>query len=289
MKKWLNICTHLHGYNKKFTITTGEDYTHAILYLPESNKTARPSLTIPKENVVACTGEAPPFWESEWNMVDISKNEIINYLVKYVGYYFVGDTTNQWYPTHKPFHARHVSFSRKPLKPIYKKNKMMSIIFSVKSFIPYWTSKAPGYKYRKNIIEYILSNNLPIDIYGTGCAGIKKPHNNRVKGEFIKGEPYEDYIFHIAIENYSFPHYITEKFTNCLIYHTIPVYVGGTRVGYYYPNSCIRLTGRIEHDINIIVDILKFPQKYLKNTTRACKYLYDNNHIINYSLKLWGN
>ena len=55
-----------------------------------------------------------------------------------------------------------------------------------------------------NIVMYwckILKHELPIDIYGRGCINYIKFHSPYIKGNFENLEPYENYDFHIAIEN----------------------------------------------------------------------------------------
>ncbi len=107
-----------------------------------------------------------------------------------------------------------------------------------------------------------MSENLPIDIYGRGCQYYGT--DGRIKGEFghLSSEPYENYRFHICIENFITPHYFTEKITNTLLSSTIPVYLGCKNIDDYFPNSVIKLTGNVENDIVLLKNICENPDKY---------------------------
>ena len=69
-----------------------------------------------------------------------------------------------------------------------------------------------------------LETNLDIHIYGRGCE--EYGNDERIKGRFEDKEPYENYLYHIVIENESQEHYISEKILNCYSYDTIPIYWG---------------------------------------------------------------
>ena len=92
-----------------------------------------------------------------------------------------------------------------------KKTKLMSIMMSHKGF-------APGHGYRHILAQKILEQNLPVDIHGHGCRYYNNLNDTRLKGSFQKNEPYEDYMFHIAIENFECNHYFSEKITNTLLF-----------------------------------------------------------------------
>ena len=107
----------------------------------------------------------------------------------------------------------------------------MSIIVSEKMFYT-------GHKYRFALIKRIIESNMDIHIYGKGCKCIHpyKPET-RLKGIFKDKEPYENYLYQIVIENNQQVHYITEKYTNCLCYNTIPIYWGGININKYFGNN----------------------------------------------------
>jgi hypothetical protein len=118
---------------------------------------------------------------------------------------------------------------------------------------------APGHKYRHKLVQAILSTNYDVDIYGKGCRFYDKS-DARIKGEFTDDEPYENYDFHICIENFSLPNYTSEKYTNTVLWSTTPIYWGATNP--LFPEETIRLSGDIIKDMIMIRDILREPEKY---------------------------
>ena len=265
-KKYETLCeTHNmknYGLGKDLYITTGEDYTHAIIL-----NTAMPLLKIPKENVIGFAFEPPAF-------LGLTQ-EFINYSKKNIGKYFIGDRIF-WLDKSLTLpdlfieqysYMWHIS----PLKYIPIKNKLMSIMVSSKIY-------APGHKYRHVLVEHILKSGYPIDIYGNGTniygnganMNRKMYHNNknvdsRIKGVFTNLEPYENYTFHICIENYQTNAYFSEKISNSLLCGTTPIYWGCTNILQMFPMNVIMLTGNIIQDMTLLRDIILNPNKYVAN------------------------
>jgi hypothetical protein len=231
------------GLCKDIQITLGEDYTHVIIL-----NTAMPVIPahIPKQNVIGLAFEPLIY-------LNLTKN-FVDYAVKNIGKYFIGDKLNLPNPFIEHYsYMWHVT----PLKHIPIKMNKMSIMISMK----YHTF---GHKYRHELTSRILSEKLPIDIYGRGCKAynVDSPH---LKGEFDNIEPYESYDFHIAIENVESNHYFSEKITNPLLNGTTPIYWGCKNIESYFPNEVIRLIGNVEQDIRLIKDILENPEKYKRH------------------------
>lgn len=253
-----------YGPDKEIYITNDDDYTHAIIM-----NTAMPVLkNIPKENVVGLAFEPPIF-------LGLSL-EFVEYAEKYLKAYFIGDkydlpdvfVEKASYMWHTP-----------PLNYIPVKKNIMSIMISEKN-------NAPGHKYRHMLVQRILKMNLPIDIYGRGCSyydsftsgnQIKNMSNSifsflpkksvkdpRIKGTFTEIEPYESYVFHICIENFSTSNYYSEKIMNPLLCSTTPIYWGCRNINNYFPDSTIALSGVIETDILMLTNILKSPDEFKK-------------------------
>ena len=87
--------------------------------------------------------------------------------------------------------------------PILKpKTKLMSIMISQNCLLQVINMT---YACKRNIKQ-----NLPIDIYGRGCV-YYKTNDPRFKGQFEETEPYLDYKFHIAIENFSIDFILVKK------------------------------------------------------------------------------
>ena len=230
-----------YGINQKYYFTDGEDYTHAIIL----NK-AIPiiKVSVPKENVIGLACEPYEFLQIDLIFIEYAKKNIHKY---YIG-------TKNDLPD--PFIENHgfLWFSQ-PIHEITIKHKWMSIMVSQKTF-------APGHQYRHLLVENIIHNNLPIDIYGRGCEKYKSP---LVKGVFTNVEPYEDYLFTISIENFQNNHYFSEKIVTPMMHNCMPIYWGCKKIQNYF-DEVILLNGNLQHDLNLIVTILKEPSKYYKKT-----------------------
>lgn len=233
-------------YNITYRFTLDDDYTHAIII----NK-ATPELKISKKNVVGIAHEPPEFLNL--TPVENNDNNFINYVTKYVGTYYIGEKYNL--PEEFIEGNGYIGHCSLP-RIIINKNKCMSIMISQKLF-------TGGHNYRHQLANIIIQNKLPIDIYGYGCK-LYEP-NELLKGEFKENEHVENYLFHIAIENTQHPHYFTEKIKNPLLNGTNVLYLGCTNILNYFSNEGIYLlTGNIEYDMNLIIDILNNFQKYYK-------------------------
>ena len=230
-----------YGEDKEVWFTDNDDYTHVIIM----NK-AMPVLKIPKKNVVGLAFE--PF-----EYLNLTP-EFIQYAEQYIGKYFIGDKRG----LAEPFieHFGYMWYSN-PKREIVTKTKLMSIIVSEK----HW---APGHKYRHNLIDNIIEAKLPIDIYGRGS--IKYAHkSNNVKGDFNDTEPYEDYMYTICIENFSENHYFSEKIITPLLYNCMPIYIGCKQIHKYFDNI-IPLSGKINNDIQLLVDVFKYAGLFYRKT-----------------------
>ena len=254
-----------YGDGKKYYITNEDDYTHVIIM-----NTAMPVIPshIPKENVIGLAFEPVPYLGLTYEFVD--------YVKQNVGKYLIGDVGDKSILT-KPF-IEHYGYMwhMTPLKQFRFKDKRISIMISMKL-------ELKGHIYRHQLVNEILKQDLPIDVYGKGCELYRKGneiyglcseldgignniyHNKKqLKGEFTEIEPYERYEFHIAIENMETNHYFSEKITNTLLCGTVPIYLGCKNIEEYFPGKVIRLNGDIEHDIELLKNILREPEKYKK-------------------------
>lgn len=249
------------NYNNKYTLTCNDDYTHAIIL----NK-AMPNLKneIPKENVIGLAHEPPEFLGLVYKNNEIFKDDnylvdmnFINFVKNKVGKYYIGEKYNLPDEFIEGFgYLGHCNVSTIYKQPIIK-NKIMSLMISDKL----WTF---GHNYRHKIAQIIINNNLPIDIYGRGCS-FYETNNERLKGSFNNQEHIENYLFTIAIENTSHPHYFSEKIINPLLYKTNVIYYGCKNICDYFPKNettmsdgygIYLLNGDINHDMNIIINIL---------------------------------
>lgn len=228
-----------YGKNKSIVITDDDDYTHAIII-----NTIMPQLKIPKQNVIGLAFEPMQFLGLT--------TAFVNYAQKYIGKYYIGDKHN----LPEPFVERFgYMWHSRPPKAITDKPNLMSIVVSEKQF-------APGHIYRHKLVEQIIRNKLPIDIYGRGS---NKYSYSRTKGGFNDAEPYESYLFSVCIENFQCNHYFSEKIITPLLYNCMPVYLGCKNIDKYFDNM-INLSGNIDNDILLLTEIIKNPESYYKPT-----------------------
>ena len=248
---WERLCEtkdmNNYGIDKEIYITNDDDYTHVIIL-----NTAMPEIPshILKKNVVGLAFEPLPFL----NLT----NEFIEYATKNIEKYYIG--TKHTLPD--PF-IEYYSFMWhiNPYGSIPEKTKIMSLMISVK----YETF---GHQYRHELAKHIILNRLPIDIYGNGCE-VYSHEYTQLKGKFNEKEPYEDYLFHISIENMQTEHYFSEKVTNPLLAGCTPVYLGCLNINKYFPNNIINLSGDLESDLRLLVYILSNPLQF-KRDIKLC-------------------
>lgn len=259
--------THLnpnYGENKKYYITNGDDYTHAIL-LNTAMPTLKPELPI--ENVIGFAWEPIPFLNLTY--------EFIQYAMKHISNYYIGDTYGLPYPF---IEGNPYLWYNTPPQTISPKRNLMSIMVSFKCF-------APGHTYRHTLVKEILQQGLPVDIYGNGCDNYSLCNDSRVKGKFVLNEPYESYVFHIAIENFQTNEYFSEKIVNPLIHECVPLYWGARNIDKYFKGMYIPLNGDINHDIEVIREVARNPDQYrrqhMPNVAKVEKAmnLFKNNNI----------
>jgi hypothetical protein len=222
------------AYGKEYIFTNDDDYTHAVIL-----NTAMPELKVPKERVIGLAFEPPAFLGLSMRFV--------NYAIKNIGKYYIGDSKGLPPPFVEGYgYMWHLT---PPLKTeISDKTKWMSIMISNKT-------NAPGHRYRHELVQRILTTDLPVDIYGKGCVYYSSSTDTRFKGEFTEKEPYMDYKYHIAIENFQTPRYFSEKITNPLLCNCKPIYLGCMNIKEYFGENVIQLTGDIDLDIKILQDI----------------------------------
>ena len=228
-----------YGANKKVFFTTDDDYTHAILI-----NTPMPDLKIPKANVIGLAFEPIRFMGLT--------PQFIQYAQTHIGRYYIGDK----YDLPSPFmEGFGYMWHSRPHKEITLKQKVMSIVVSNKRM-------APGHMYRHQLIEEIIKRRLPIDIYGHGSSKYTFP---TVKGSFDDYEPYEDYLYSICIENFKCNHYFSEKIMTPLLFNCMPLYYGCHNISDYFDDILI-ITGDLDRDMELIINIFKNPYGYYKPT-----------------------
>lgn len=235
----------MYGFNPGWFVLD-DSYTHVILI-----NAPMPDIShIPPKNVVGLANE--PFLgivsESDRTPFLRITPSFIDYAKKYVGRYLVGDTKG----LPSPFEAHygymfHTGIST-PIHPLPRSG--VSMMVSNKKMLP-------GHRYRHALVERILRENLPVDVWGRALPELRAQYGDRpqLKGAFGKGPSplYGKYKYSIAVENIQLDSYISEKFTDCLMTETVPIYLGTTRVDDLFGSGvCIHLTGNLDEDIAII-------------------------------------
>ena len=103
--------------------------------------------------------------------------------------------------------------------PVPVKTKAISCIASNLKYLK-------GHRRRLNFIN-ILRQRLPqTDLFGKGTCFLPDKMDGLLP-----------YRYSIAIENYSSPHYFTEKINDCFLAYTVPLYYGCKNIGQYFPEK----------------------------------------------------
>lgn len=142
----------------------------------------------------------------------------------------------------------------------FPKTKKLSIIVSSLS------TDAGNYGKRLHLLRKILASDLDIDIYGKGFNLLDERYKGAPEFKHTALLPYE---YSIAIENSNEKNYITEKFFDCALCHTIPIYNGAPNVSEVYNEKYFRT---INLDSPTIIDDIR---EIIK--TPAPKQDVDNN------------
>ena len=106
------------------------------------------------------------------------------------------------------------------------------------------------YKERSTLISELIKEIEFIDFYGWGTEKSNlKGHIGEKKDGLI------DYKFSLCIENSHEKNYITEKFFDCILTNTIPIYYGCSNIKDLIPENCYILIDDIEN-INSVKELL---------------------------------
>jgi len=136
------------------------------------------------------------------------------------------------------------------------------------------------YQDRCNLAEALNASDINIDIYG---GGYWEKDGKKIKGEiWNKKIGLSEYMFSIAIENTIHPNYVTEKFFDCILTNTVPVYYGCYNITDFIPSDCfiqlpditnheacfetIRKNCTVENYNKMINNIAKLKADYFTNT-----------------------
>ena len=216
------------NFNPNFIITYNDDYDYLIVF----NRCFNPSqIKCSKENVIGFIME--PSWSNSWD-----RN-----IGSYCGKVYFHDV---WllerntpfienFESHPAMMLYHMDKDpiNKYLNNTFNKTKKMSFIVSNGQVTD---DNVILYGARARLAKQILESDLPIDIYGRGWTD---KHDQRIKGPLDnKSDGLIDYEYSIAVENTAENNYLTEKFIDCLLCDTVPVYYGAPNAHKIYDDSC---------------------------------------------------
>jgi hypothetical protein len=214
------------NYNPDIIFTTGADYDTLVIF----NKATEPILC-DKKNVYGFIME--PSWSNFWD------RNLGSYCHKvYFHDLSLIDIPNKEsfieFPSLMLYHMDQVPIDYF-LNKTFKKNKPISYVvrnLSTKD------NNRLAWK-RVELVKEILKSNLPIDIFGPGWDS---EMDTRIKGPIQNKESgLSEYEYSIAIENCPEKNYISEKFYDCLLCDSIPIYYGAQNIKEIFEDSFINL------------------------------------------------
>lgn len=154
-----------------------------------------------------------------------------------------------------------------------KKEKKLSMIVS-------YLNRPEGiYTKRMRLLQQILASDLDIDIYGRRLVIDDQRFKGPLDYKFMGLLPYE---YSIAIENSEEKNYITEKFVDCVLCNTIPIYHGAPNVCEVYDKRFIR---HISLDSPSVIEDLKKIISIPAPRSTVNKSIYFNKYNLYAKLK----
>lgn len=255
-------------YDNDLSFTIANDYDYAVVF----NRTDEP--INPKTKVITIIQE-PSFSKA---------HEYIDFLL-HSDYVLVHDP-ELFEKTHKlhiggdvitspsyMFYHDLVPYQFFDAATVIKKEKKLSMIVS-------YLNKPVGiYNKRIGLLNKILDSDLDIDIYGKRLEIEDRRFRGWLEHKFTGLLPYE---YSIAIENSNEWNYVTEKFVDCALCRTIPIYNGAPNIADIYDERYIRIIDLDSPDI--IGDIKKIIKEPAPLSTRN-KDIYFNHYNLYTKLK----
>jgi hypothetical protein len=141
-----------------------------------------------------------------------------------------------------------------------------------------------NYIKRHELFKGLLSTGLDVHFFGRDW----NLQDSRYKGApHNKSEGIVNYQYSIAIENSSYDNYLTEKFFDCIVCDTIPIYYGCTNTEKIYPTeSFIELdfSGPIEKTVEQVTRIYNIDDysKRISSLAEAKNLYYTKYNIFSF-------
>ncbi|MBB5637809.1 hypothetical protein HDE68_003734 [Pedobacter cryoconitis] len=154
-----------------------------------------------------------------------------------------------------------------------KKEKKISMIVS------YLNKPVGNYNKRIGLLNKILASDLDIDIYGKRLEIDDRRFKGAIEYKFTGLLPYE---YSVAIENSNERNYVTEKFVDCVLCNTIPIYNGAPNIGDIYDERYFRI---INLDSPTVIEDIKKIIEEPAPVSEINKGIYYNNYNLYKKLK----
>lgn len=110
------------------------------------------------------------------------------------------------------------------------------------------------YTNRVNLINNLIDSSPYVDFYGGHPVDKNKPQIKNFASN--KYEGIKDYKFCLAIENSHENYYISEKFYDCILTNTIPIYFGCKNIEQFWPENGYILLDNIT-DFNYVTKVIE--------------------------------
>jgi Glycosyltransferase family 10 (fucosyltransferase) C-term len=214
------------GYSSAmgFEFTTAQDYDYLLLF---SLKSENP-VCCPKQNVVGFLQEPP---DNRFVDKHLSTHCGVAYVCSDAKYY---EDTYSSAPGRMFYHMLG-KIGDYANNSSYKKRKKLSVVVSGKRG---GGDRGKFYEVRHDVLSAIFKSDLECDIYG---HSISTDDNRYMGSPADKADALIDYEYSIAIENGRWDGYISEKFIDCILCNTIPIYLGAPDIDKHFPSAYIEL------------------------------------------------
>jgi len=233
-------------YDKQIGFTTNDDYHYAVLF-NRSNERIKPWAKI------ITVIQEPSFSEAHQYLTSLTNSDYIiihdqtlfekTYNIKLGGKVIESPSFM--------FYDDKIDRSFFEGSENIKKERKLSIIVSGQHF------EFGNYRKRITLLVEILQSDLDIDIFGRGLSIEDQRYKGPLKYKHTGLLPYE---YSIAIENSNEKNYVSEKFFDCVLCNTTPIYNGAPNVAAIYDQNYFRTISLESADIvGDIKKIIKEP------------------------------
>jgi hypothetical protein len=257
------ICEDIWNPNGEYNITSGNDYTHLIVFNMFNPK----NFKITKDKIFGFQQE--PSWSRKFDKSLTDKCETVFTHCpevytnpKRTTY----DTTicvhNNWPKNKQNRISYNKNFNTNTIvNSDFKKTKKLSIAFSYYDVDSMGTG--PGtlrdrcgpncYKHRNDLIYKLFKSDIDFSLWGgrwdKALHKWKIKNDNRYKGWVVnKIDTIRDFEYHISIENDIKENQISEKLIDPIMCKTVPIYYGASNIGDYFDMSGIEIIDTYDED-----------------------------------------